>query len=83
MLPRGLGLGLRLKTYMCTVCTILIFLLFIVVNIILQVLQICIVCGTLFTCLAMVLEEGGILIRCVISSSMLEVVGEVWKGILL
>ena len=27
--------------------------------------------------------EGGILIKCDISSSMLEVVGEVWKGILL
>ena len=31
----------------------------------------------------MVLGEGGILIKCDISSSMLEVVGEVWKGILL
>ena len=28
-------------------------------------------------------DEGGILVKCDISSSMLEVVGEVWKGILL
>ncbi len=41
LLPRGieLGLGLGLKTYMCTVCTISSFLLLFVINIILQVLQ--------------------------------------------
>ena len=39
VLPRGLELGLELKTYMCTVCTISSFLLLFVVNIILQVLQ--------------------------------------------
>ncbi len=39
VLPRGLELGLGLKTYMCTVCTISSFILLFVVNIILQVLQ--------------------------------------------
>ncbi len=39
VLPRGLELGLELKTYMCTVCTISSFILLFVVNIILQVLQ--------------------------------------------
>ncbi len=32
VLPRGLELGLGLKTYMCTVCTISSFLLLFVVN---------------------------------------------------
>ncbi len=34
VLPRGLELGLGLKTYMCTVCTISSFLLLFVVSII-------------------------------------------------
>ncbi len=37
--PRGLELGLGLKTYMCTVCTISTCLLLFVVNIVPQVLQ--------------------------------------------
>ncbi len=41
VLPRGLELGLGLKTYMCTVCTISSILLLVLVNIILQVLQDC------------------------------------------
>ncbi len=39
VLPRGLELGLGLKTNTCTVCTISNFILLFVVNIILQVLQ--------------------------------------------